>query len=87
MRKYPAVPVLFRKCTKTYRIPDTDLVIEKETPIFVSVWGMHSDPEYFPEPEKFIPERFDKAKIQARPEYSYLPFGDGPRICIGKIAI
>lgn len=45
--------------------------------------GLHHDPEYFPEPEKFIPERFGDENKQSIQPYTYLPFGDGPRNCIG----
>jgi cytochrome P450 family 6 len=81
MRKYPPVPVLIRSCIKDYKIPETDVVIEKKTSIMISVQGLHHDEQYFPEPDKFIPERFeDRLKI---PQFAFLPFGDGPRNCIG----
>lgn len=50
----------------------------------VPVLGLHKDPEYFPDPEKFDPERFNEETKSRRPNYVYLPFGDGPRVCIGK---
>jgi cytochrome P450 family 6 len=42
-----------------YKILDTDMVIEKNTPIFISMLGLHYDSKYFPEPDKFDPERFN----------------------------
>lgn len=84
LRIYPAIPSLNRQCTKDYHIPDTDVVIEKGTKVLISILGLHHDPEYFPEPEKFDPDRFsDENKHNIRP-FTYLPFGDGPRNCIGE---
>ena len=85
LRKYPPVPLLLRKCVKEYRVPDSNVVIEKGTPIIISVLGLHMDPKYYPEPEKFDPERFtDEEKIK-RHKYTYLPFGEGLHQCLGKI--
>jgi hypothetical protein len=58
--------------------------MEKGTQVLVSVLGLHHDPKYFPDPERFDPERFNEEEKKKRPHFSYLPFGEGPRICIGK---
>ncbi|XP_037902661.1 probable cytochrome P450 6d5 isoform X2 [Hermetia illucens] len=81
-RKYPALPVLNRICTKPFRIPDSDIVIEKETQLIISVLGFHRDPKYFPNPMKFDPEQFRDGS-KAFNTNAYIPFGDGPRTCIG----
>ena len=50
------------------------------TPILVDGWGVHHDPELYPEPERFRPERF----LDAAPEpYTWLPFGGGAHRCLG----
>jgi len=82
-RKYPVVPILNRECTRNYNIPDTSVVIEKGTPIIIPTLALHRDAKYYPEPQKFIPERFHPDNIKSFEEMPYMPFGDGPRNCIG----
>lgn len=84
MRKYPPVPVLNRMCTKGIILPTTDIHLSKGTLITVPVFGLHRDPLIYPDPEKFDPERFNSNEIAARHPYAYLPFGEGPRSCIGE---
>ncbi|XP_071447749.1 cytochrome P450 6a2-like [Hetaerina americana] len=96
LRLYPAVPILFRECTKEYRIkreefPDPlmptnrkeDIVIEKGVKVLLPIVGLHYDPKYYPHPEKFDPDRFTEEAKSQRPPFTFLPFGEGPRICIG----
>lgn len=83
LRKYPIGPTLHRKVTMEYKVPDTDLVLEKDTSLVIPVLGIHHDPEIYPEPEIFDPERFTKENISKRHPYAWLPFGEGQRNCIG----
>ncbi|GBP56882.1 hypothetical protein EVAR_41631_1 [Eumeta japonica] len=83
LRKYPIVGLLMRQSGYEYTFTDTKLSLEKGLLVFIPVYGLHHDPKYYPDPEKFDPERFsseNKAKI---PSCAYIPFGDGPRNCIG----
>lgn len=84
-RKYAGLPILNRECTKDYQIPGTDTVIDKGTAIVISIHGIQRDPKYFPNPDLFDPDRFSserKVDDNFRDE-CYIPFGDGPRSCIG----
>ncbi|XP_046734118.1 probable cytochrome P450 6a14 [Diprion similis] len=83
LRKYPVIPILNRECSADFEFPETGLRIEKKTAIIIPVLGLHWDPELYPEPDKFDPERFDTVNIARRHQYAYLPFGEGPRNCIG----
>ncbi|XP_037959335.1 probable cytochrome P450 6a13 [Teleopsis dalmanni] len=83
MRKYSIVPFTLRRAIKDYVIPNTNHVIEKGMDVVIPIDALHYDPEYFPNPEVFDPERFSASEVEKRNSMSYIPFGDGPRICIG----
>ncbi|KAL1497095.1 hypothetical protein ABEB36_008108 [Hypothenemus hampei] len=84
LRLYPPVLTISRIATEDCKLEGTDFVVEKGTTIVVPVIGLHRDPDLFPNPEKYDPERFSvENKSNIKPN-SYLPFGDGPRNCIGK---
>lgn len=75
--------MFLRKCTKTYKVADSDVYIEKGLSVLIPAYGLHRDPEYFPQPELFNPERFSEENKSKIWDYTYIPFGDGPRACIG----
>ena len=52
--------------------------------VFVSPYATHHDPRFFPDPERFDPDRFSPERQQAMPQFAYIPFGGGPRMCIGN---
>ena len=50
----------------------------------VPVFSLHRNPEYWPNPDIFDPERFNPNNEHSYPTFAFLPFGEGPRNCIGK---
>ncbi|KOB75101.1 Cytochrome P450 6B46 [Operophtera brumata] len=83
LRLYPLVEPLQRNALMDYQVPGTDIVIEKGTTVLVSPYGIHHDAKYYPDPEKFDPERFSAENCRDRHSCAYMPFGVGPRNCIG----
>ncbi|CAH1391332.1 unnamed protein product [Nezara viridula] len=83
MRKYPTLPQLVRSCVEPIVMPDGGRV-EKGDQIAIPVWSLQHDPQYFPDPDKFNPDRFAPENEGNIKPYTYLPFGEGPRMCIGN---
>ncbi|KAF2885200.1 hypothetical protein ILUMI_20975 [Ignelater luminosus] len=89
LRKWPLAPFLDRLSVKPFTIEsekpgEKPLHLEAGSTIWIPVIGIHRDPNHYPDPEKFDPERFnDENKKNIKP-FSYLPFGAGPRNCIGS---
>ena len=83
LRMYPPAHRVFRECTQTCAVND-ELIIEKGFYVGLPFNLLHRNPEYWPNPEKFDPERFNPNNEQSYPTFAYLPFGEGPRNCIGK---
>ncbi|XP_069694161.1 cytochrome P450 9e2-like [Periplaneta americana] len=87
LRLYPPVEVIDRKCVKTYTIPGSktcaEFTFQEGEGLIIPVYSIQHDPDYFENPGRFFPERFnDKNRNRIRP-FTYLPFGVGPRNCIG----
>lgn len=83
MRKYPPVPGLVRVCTKPYTLPGTKVHMKVGDQVFIPTFAIQRDPNIFPEPDRFDPERFSEDGRKSWHPFAYLPFGEGPRICIG----
>ncbi|CAH2232877.1 jg288 [Pararge aegeria aegeria] len=83
LRLYPVLGLLTREVMDDYTFP-TGLRLKKGDRIHVPIYHIHRNPDYFPEPEVFRPERFyGDAKKDIKP-FTFFPFGEGPRICLGK---
>ncbi|XP_045494240.1 cytochrome P450 6k1-like [Colias croceus] len=83
LRKYSPMGWLDRIADRDYKI-DENLTISAGTPVYVNNIGMQYDDELFYEAEKFIPERFLPENAGNIKPFTFLPFGEGPRSCIGK---
>ncbi|XP_029055795.1 probable cytochrome P450 6a14 [Osmia bicornis bicornis] len=83
LRKYPVVLWLSRKATTNYTFSGTKVNIEKGQLVILPVFAIQRDPDIFPDPEVFDPNRFTDESAKTRHPMLFLPFGDGPRNCIG----
>ncbi|XP_023298792.2 cytochrome P450 6a9-like [Lucilia cuprina] len=84
LRKYTIVPHLNRQALADYVVPGhPKYVIKKDMPVIIPAYGIHHNPDLYPEPEKFNPDRFDAENVKKRDAIEWLAFGDGPRNCIG----
>ncbi|XP_031349531.1 probable cytochrome P450 6a20 isoform X2 [Photinus pyralis] len=87
LRKHPPIALTTRVCTENYKIPDTDVTIEKGTYVLIRVYAIHMDPEYFPNPEIYYPDRFSDGNNTNPNSFAFMAFGFGPRMCIGSLSI
>ncbi|CAG2104873.1 unnamed protein product [Medioppia subpectinata] len=83
LRHYPPNPAVTRICTEQYVLGDTGLTIPKGMTVNFDVYGIHHSPEYYPNPERWDPERFLPSNRDQLVPYTYMPFGLGPRNCVG----
>jgi cytochrome P450 len=83
LRIYPPTPVLINREAISeveiggHRLPRGSLVI-------LSSYVTQRDPRWFPEPERFDPDRFAPGRVENIPDYAYFPFGAGPHVCVGN---
>ncbi len=82
MRLYPPAWIMSRTAVADDHVGD--LHWSAGTTVMVSPYVLHRNPEHWPDPERFDPDRFLPEVAKTRPSYAYLPFGGGPRLCIGQ---
>ncbi|MCB8943087.1 MAG: cytochrome P450 [Ardenticatenaceae bacterium] len=83
MRLYPPAWILSGRIA----VEDVEIgnyLIPQGSRIFISPYAMHRQPQYFPQPEQFNPDRWLPENEAALPKYAYIPFGGGARVCIGN---
>lgn len=82
MRLYPPAYMVGREATADVVVAGAR--VPKGATVLVSIWGLHRRADFFPDPERFDPDRFDPEREAALPKGAYLPFADGPRVCVGN---
>jgi cytochrome P450 len=82
LRIYPPAYALTRVALHDMEIDGYPL--HKLDTVLIAPYVLHRRPDYFPDPERFDPERFTAENEKKLPRYAYMPFGAGPRICIGS---
>ena len=81
LRLYPPAWAMVRMANEECEIGG--FRIPRKTGVIMSPWVMHRDPRYFDDPERFDPDRWTEQFQRGLPRFAYLPFGGGPRMCIG----
>jgi cytochrome P450 len=82
MRLYPPAALIVRAARRNLRLGGEE--VRAGTTVFVPVYAIHRHEAYWHNPDEFDPSRFEADAIETRDRYTYLPFGAGPRICIGQ---
>ncbi len=82
LRVYPPVPILPRHVEKDDKIGNYNMKAGHD--VLISPYLLHRHPDFWEKPEYFDPERFEKEAIKKQHVFAYLPFGGGPRICMGN---
>lgn len=83
IRLYPPAWLVPRECIEE-DVLETGSTIPVGAQVVVSPWATQRSPRYFPEPDRFDPERFAPGGKEGRPPFAYFPFGAGTRRCIGE---
>ncbi|XP_076683508.1 cytochrome P450 9e2-like [Andrena cerasifolii] len=85
-RCFSAFGTMSKRCTAEFELEGSDGLrcrVKPGTEIAIPVWSLHHDPEHWPDPEVFDPDRFSEDRKQDIQKMTFLPFGEGPRMCVG----
>ncbi len=81
MRLYPPAPLISRDATRDLRLGDE--AVAAGTTLLIPIYALHRHRKLWRDPDEYDPDRFAPEAVKERHRYSYIPFGAGPRICIG----
>lgn len=82
LRLYPPAWIMGRRALDSDKLDE--YTIKPNTYLLISPYALHRHPDYWDKPEEFNPDRFSPENSKDRPTYAYIPFGGGPRLCIGN---
>jgi cytochrome P450 len=82
LRLYPPAWAIGRRARQDYSIGD--YTIPAKSILLMSPWVVQRDARWWPEPEKFDPDRWGPGQAESRPKFAFFPFGGGTRVCIGE---
>ncbi|CAG2164304.1 unnamed protein product [Oppiella nova] len=83
LRLHPASIILIRQASEDYKLGDTGITLKKGQQLEIPIYAVHLNEEFYEKPNDFIPDRFLPENRHNIKPYSYIPFGAGPRNCIG----
>ncbi|CAG2102535.1 unnamed protein product [Medioppia subpectinata] len=81
LRLAPSLTRYQRECLQDYKLGNTGITIPKGASVEIYPYALHRDPDFWPNPNDFIPDRFLNP---VHHPYAYIPFSSGPRICLGQ---
>ncbi len=84
LRLYPPAWALHTRIAYDEDRLPSGAVLPPKAPVFISPWSVHRNPRWFPDPDRFDPERFSQDAKRTQTPYSYIPFGAGGRRCLGE---
>lgn len=82
LRLYPPAWLIGRRAVRDWEVGGYP--VPEGSMVFLSQWVVHRDSRWWPEPERFDPDRWEPEREEARPRFAYFPFGGGRRLCIGE---
>lgn len=83
LRMFPPAFATVREAAEDFKIPGSKHTIDKKVQVMIPSICFHYDERYWKNPDQFDPERFTPEETAKRPNFTFMPFGEGPRNCIG----